>query len=370
VAFDFSFFKKLRLPGISLGEFRASSSKSVGIDIGIYSTKIVQLRYEAERAVLETYGEILNAGYFKNAEGGGFGFLRYREEEVAEMLKDLLRESNVTTKDAVFSIPASASFVTLISFPHVPKKEIDQAVPYEARKYIPIPLAEVILDWQVLETESETGEIDVLLVAVPREVFDKVNRIAKTAEVRMASAEVETFSKVRSLIGRDLIPTAVVNIGYQATTLAVADKAVLRFSYLIDHGSHELTRAVERGLALNSDRAEAVKREAGLSERIEEREITSVIEPLVERLIAEIGRLVSLYNRKAPRKVQRIILAGGGSKLKGLVERLASRIGLEVTRGNPFARLITPAVMQPILRDIGPAFSVAAGLALREMTGR
>ena len=92
--------------------------------------------------------------------------------------------------------------------------------------------------------------------------------------------------------------------------------------------------------------------------------------PLLTTLFGEIERVIDMYNRKAPRKIQRIVLTGGGSQLKGIVEFSATTFGVEVNKGNPFARIVSPPFMQHILREIGPYFSVASGLALRGISIR
>jgi len=363
------FLKKLKLPGFSSDFLRGKPESFVGIDIGMYAAKVVQLKYQKEKAILETYGELLSRGYLKEGGGIGGGFLRYLDADIVSLVKDVIRESNVTAEHAIISVPASSCFVTTISLPYSVKDDIDQAVPYEARKYVPIPISEAILDWDVIETK-EGEAIEVLLVAVPRELIDKFKRIADQVGIKVQAIEVETLSLVRSLMGDDPTPTAIINMGHQSTTLAIIDKARLRVSHSFGRGSQELTRALERGLGVSSERAEEIKKEIGLSERIEEKGITSIIDPLVEVLVEEIQRMIAVYNRKSDRKVQKINLTGGGSNLKGIIDKASTVFGVEVTRGNPFARVATPAFMQPILREIGPDFSVATGLALYEIATR
>lgn len=364
------FLKKIKLPKFSLKLFRRKPSSVIGIDIGTFSTKVVQLKYEGERAILETYGELLNAHYFKEIDGAGANFLTLQDSDIVELLRDLLRESNSTSKDAVLSVPAASSFITLISFPNIPLKEIEQAIPYEARKYIPIPMAEVVLDWDIFEAEFQEDLKEILLVAVPREVIEKFRRVAEGAGIRPLALEAEIMSLIRSLVGSDQTPTALLNIGSLFTTIALIDKGRVRVFHNFNRGSHELTRTLERGLGVSTERAEAIKRETGLSEKMEEREIASVMSPLVDTLFNDVERVLSLYNRRSRRKIQKMYLTGGGSHLKGIVEYAASKFAIEVSHGNPFARVVTPPFMQPLLRDIGPNFAVAVGLALHEITNR
>ena len=341
-----------------------------GVDIGVHSAKVVQLRYEGEKAVLETYGELMAGGYLKSGGGRGGGFLRYPDSEVTELLKDLFRESNISAKDAVFSLPASASFITLVSFPLLPRDEIEKAIPFEARKYVPIPTAETILDWDIVDISEEKKTTLVLLIAVPQEIVEKVKRIASLTGISLRAMEIETFCLIRSLLGQDPLPTALINLGHQSTNLMLVDRGRLRVSHSFDHGSQSLTRALEQGLGISQERAEVIKKEIGLSERVEEREITSVTAPLLETLFTEIERIIVLYNRKAERKIQRAVLTGGGSNLKRIIDFASTKLGIEVARGNPFARVVTPAFLQPTLREIGPSFAVATGAALREIATR
>lgn len=351
--------------------FEGKPVRVAGIDVGTYSTKVVQLRYEKEWAVLETYGELLNEGYLTEAETTGVGFLRFSDENIATLIADVLKESRVTAKEVVFSMPAASSFVTTIPFPRAAKGEIAEAISYEARKYIPIPASEVVLDWEIIESdESDEKTIRVLIAAVPKDVVEKFQRLAGLLQLKLRALEIETFSSVRALIRQEMAPTAIINLGHQFTTIAITDWGRLRVSNSLAYGAGQLTQALERGLNVSAARAETIKREVGLSEKIEEQEIVSIIVPFLETMFSEIERIIELYNRRASRHVKKVDLTGGGSNLKGIVDFVASRLGVEVTRGNPFGRVTTPLFIQPILREIGPSFSVAVGAALHEITAR
>jgi len=363
---DIPFLKKLSLP--EGGLFTHKPANIVGIDIGTFSTKVVQLKYEKERGILETYGELLNESYF--AENPGSSLIHRSDTEIVTVVQEILKEANVTTKEAVFSIPAGSSFITTIQFPHMLESELKEAIPFETRRYIPIPVSEVVLDWEVLGPTEDREKLDILLIAVPRETVEKFKRVSEQSGLRMRSLEVETFSLVRSLGAGDLTPTMYINLGHLTSAIAMADKGRLRVSHSFARGSSELTKILSRSLGVTKERAESVKREVGMSEKMEEKEIASVISPFIEVLFLEVERFLSIYNRKAPRTIQKINLTGGGSNLKGIVEYAVSKFGIEVTRGNPFSQVVAPAFMQPTLREIGPGFSVAVGLALHELTSQ
>lgn len=360
------FLKKFTLPDLDL-KFIKPVSSFVGIDIGGSSIKVLELKKEKDRAVLETYGELKTAGYFKHGGVGG-GVLRYLDSEIAEAVSDVLKESNVGTAAANFSIPATSAFITLFELPRLKLEDIQSAIPFEAKKYIPVSLSEVSIDWEIID-EKDQDKVRVLLVAVPNDVINKFKRVAELAHLGIQALEVDSFSLARSLVGRDKAVTMIINIGAPSTTMVIVD-GVLRLSHNIDSGSAEITRVLAQGLSVTPERAEAFKRNIGLSNKPEEKEIADIITPIIDSIFQEASRAMATYTRSHNKKIERIMLAGGGANLYGLVDYTAQTFGVETVKANPFNRVVYPAFMQPILRDIGPAFSVAVGLVLRAISSR
>lgn len=153
---DLSFFKRLlseKIPDL----WQKKGESILGIDMGSSSIKLVQLRKEKERAVLETYGE-LSVGNYANVDVGRAAILSM--DKTSEMLKDLLVESGAKAKSAVVSISLKSSFVTMMTLPKMSDKELAESVPYEARRYIPIPISEVEMDWWVVpQGFSTSGDV-------------------------------------------------------------------------------------------------------------------------------------------------------------------------------------------------------------------
>lgn len=359
------FFKKFQFPRLDFYS-AFGGARFVGIDVGSDAVKVVQLRKDRERAVLETYGELKTARYFERGAAGRF--TGRSDREIVALLSDVMREANVTARRAVFGIPATSSFITVVRFPLLSRGEIEAAIPFEAKKYIPIPLAEVAVDWEVIEEDEEARRVSVLLVAVPHEEVAKFKRISSLAGIELEAVEVESFSLARSLAGSERGVVAIIHVGAVVTTITVVDRRQVRMSHNFGRGSQEITSALASGLGLTAERAETVKRDVGLSERPEDQEVVQAIAPLVDSMLTDLERAMANYNRTASRKVERIILAGGGASLAGLVDRTAKRFGLETTIGNPFARTVFPAFLQPVLRGIAPNFAMAVGLALRGIT--
>ena len=349
------------------------SGSFLGIDIGASSIKVVQLKKEKERAVLETYGELALSKY-ANAEAGKP--VKMLETKLVEALKDLIRESQISAKRAYVSIPLRNSFLTTFELPELSESELKSSVPYEARKYIPIPLSEVVLDWWVLPPRSEDiaqasiGSvkkkfISVLLAAVPREVIARHDLIIKESGLEIEAYEIETFALGRSILRHDLGTLMVMDIGASSTKMAIVDAGAARLAHSIDKGSSEFTFALSQAMNINFERAEILKRENGILHKPESEGVASIIEPLAEYIANEGERFLLSWKRHGGKEISRVVLGGGGALLKGIEDFFVKKFGVEVNVANPFSRVVYPAFLEPTLKEIGPSFINAVGAALK-----
>lgn len=344
----------------------------LGVDIGTSSIKIIQLKKEKEKAILETYGEIAT-GPYANLKVGQVSKLS--EDAIAEALKDVLKEANAKARTASVAIPLKSSFVTIVNLPFSLDKDISEIIQIEARRYIPVPISEVEIDWWMLPEGLEKN-IDedekrkftrVLLVAIHKDIINIYKDIISKVNLKAKAYEIESFSMIRSCLGRESSPVAVVDFGASTTKLAVVDYGVMRASYSINHGSQDLTLALSRSLNIDFGRAEEMKREIGLSDLPEHKDVIAVIEPVLDYVFSEANRFVKDFQKKYHRSVGKIILTGGGSLLKGLLDFTVKRFTLEVELADPFAKVEYPLFLSKALKGIGANFSIAIGLALREL---
>lgn len=359
--------------------FWAKDQGIVGVDIGSSSIKIVQLKKEKEQAVLETYGELATGPY---ANGSVGQVVKLSENVVAGMLKDLVKEAGVNAKEAAVSIPVKDSLVTTIKLPLVPEKEMDEVVRFEARKYIPVPLTEVDLDWWILQPEKQGGAedeeeeeeeeletkkevVEVLLVAIHKEMVQKYQTILSKAGFKIKLFEIEIFSTWRSTMFRQATPVMIIDLGASATKISVIDNGLLRSSHTIDRGAQALTNAISKSLKISFERAEEMKQQIGLSPKPEYAELVRVMDSVLGFTFSESKQFMLNYRRKYENSVGQVILTGGGALLKGVVDMAVKNLGVEVVLTDPFNKTEYPPFLQEALKDIGPSFSNAVGLALR-----
>ena len=184
-------FKKFLEAGLNLFKI-GSSSSVIGVDIGSSSIKVVQLRKKGAKAILETYGAI-SLGPYADTEAGQVTNLP--TPRLGEALADLIKESGVTTKDGALSIPSSASLIFLIEIPNkINESELSKIVPMEARKYIPIPISEVSIDWWVIPSREELNKErsdqdrefkkEILVVATRNDVVNKYQTLLQITNLQ------------------------------------------------------------------------------------------------------------------------------------------------------------------------------------------
>lgn len=361
-------------------KFAKPVNSIVGIDIGTSSIKAVQLKRESAKIVLETYGE-LALGSYGDSEPGKVATLT--PEVIAKAIGDLLRESNVTTKSATISIQSQATLIFILTIPHVSDAELASLIPNEARKYIPVPLAEVSLDWYVVPekvtyteeaaatTAAQNGEtvrkmMEIVVVAVRNETLSQYKQITEKSALDVRGEEIEVFSTIRSVFHREITPTLLIDFGASTTKVAVVEYGVVRAHHVINRGALFTTESLARTLNIKFDKAEELKRQVGMVDTPGQESAVESIRASTQYVINEIQTALLEYERNSHKSVTKIILCGGGSGMPGFKEKIAADFGVETVHGFSFAKAEAPEFMRPALEKAGPTFSVAMGLALKD----
>lgn len=346
----------------------------LGIDVGSSSIKVVQLRRERGVAVLETYGE-LALGPYSGVEIGRATSLS--SEKLGGALIDVIREANVTSKNAGLAIPFSSSLVSVIKMPAVDEDQLKGMVPIEARKYIPVPIAEVTLDWFVVPDSVEIGaapnapgapvkRVDVLLAAIHNETIAKYKSIVAAAGIVASFLEIEIFSTVRAALDHGVAPVVVIDFGAATTKVYIVERGIVRESHIVNRGSQDITNAMAKTLSLSTARAEELKRSEGL-QGTSNKQVAEAAMLTLDYIFSEINRVILTYEQRSSKNVSRVVLAGGGAALKGLLSFAQGRLSVDATLADPFGKTQAPAFLLDVLKEAGPIFTVATGVALRKL---
>ncbi|MFH1462400.1 MAG: type IV pilus assembly protein PilM [bacterium] len=343
--------------------------KFLGIDIGTSYIKIMEISRFGHRRKLENYGclcsSVLYQTSFRTFEKNT---LLLSSQDIAKAIKAIVQEAKIKTRQAIFSIPDFSTFFTSFELPPMTREELPQAVRYEAKLHVPMPLGEVTLDWQVIGGEisnNKKSSLRVLLVAVPNEVINQYREIAAMAGLELVALEAEVFGLIRSLIDKDDKDTLIIiDIGAQSTSCNVIDKRVLKLSHSFDMSGNELTKVISQGLSIGTEEAEELKQKQGLifDQNSKTREI---LLPLIDVILRETEQVVNKFSVQKERAVQKIILAGGSALLPGLKEYFSEQLKKEVIIADPFTKVFYPPILEKALKKMGPGYAIAVGMSLR-----
>ncbi|MBD3238844.1 MAG: type IV pilus assembly protein PilM [Candidatus Moranbacteria bacterium] len=343
-----------------------AQNEAVGIDIGTSAIKAVHL-------------DISNRPTFKN-----FAIARLKKgsiqtsnqiiagKQISNILSFALAKSNIKCKSASFSVPNFSTFISFVTIPKVDKEQLPARLEQEAKKFIPVPLSEVSLGWEIirdrnqkkfLEMNSGGKTMKILIMAISNDTISKYETIAKGSKLNLTSIEAETMSLIRCLIGgADRKNTILIlDIGSRICNILVVSRGYLKGSRNIDVGGGDITKAISRSLGVDMVRSEALKKEGGL----EDSRIKDLIKPVLGRIAQESKRMIQTYNQKNPNNpVQKVLSAGGTAKLKGFEAFLKQELSLPIHPGDPWSQINFSSEQEPILRSFQDELAVSIGSAL------
>ncbi len=341
------------------------SKKCLGIDIGVASIKVVELSAFGKKRKLENYAEfcIPEKSAIKSFKGDKVIFL---SDETPDVLQAILRSSGIKEKKAAFSIPDFSTFFTSFNLPPMSKEEAPQAIEFEARHHIPIPLSEVTFDWQILQKKKTFPglALKVLLVAVPNRILASYQKMANLSKLELKGMEAEVFGLIKSSLPKEKIkePICLVDIGWQSTTISIIEEETLRLSHSFDISSNALSKAISSELKVSIEEAENLKRKYGLDPK--RKDVAQILALELNSLALEIEKTCQNFYQSEGKKISLIILAGGTASLFGLKEYLESRTKKSIQIADPFSSVSFPVDLRSRLKELGPSFAVALGVAL------
>jgi len=358
----------------------------VGLDIGTDFIRAAQVKQSGSGIVLTAYGSVSMP----------FGAVVEGEivdpEAVSGALKDLWKRMGIRTKDVSIGVSNQKVVVRLIDLPFMEHDELAGAIQYQAQDYIPIPIEEAIIDFQIIGdymTPADEHMMEVLLVAAQRDMIGAAVSAVEGAGLRLSQVDVTAFALVRALLGtssgwlsdEDETPgeaLGVVHISSGLTNIAVVERGIPRFTRVSSLAGNQFTQAIANVLNLTFDEAEALKIRAGLPSIDAPEEITDgadaqliqtaqdALEREANKFIAEVRRSLDYYLTQATQagNIRRIYLTGTGSQLKNLSSYLEKGLQTSVVLGDPLSQIqASGAVEQAIIADrMGCA--AAIGLAL------
>ncbi|MDD3190411.1 MAG: pilus assembly protein PilM [Candidatus Pacebacteria bacterium] len=367
------------------------SASFFGIDLGTTGIKVVHLAYENDRVTLKNYVS-LEAEKKINPDGSiTKRNIQALDQDTTESMQTIIESAGVANNKVAMSVPASSTFSSIITLPKMPEDQIENAVNYEARQYIPISVDEVVFGWSVISgsgkdkivlksgkhagkkeerkaapMSSSGGEkTRVLLIAIPKEISAKYMKIANEFNLDLIALETESFSLARSLVGKKEGVFVVIDLGYKMTSITIIDDGLVTESHSISSvGGEEFTKVISHSFGVNEKRADVLKKEIGISPSATDKKVYEVISPILSIVVSEVKKNEEAYMRTNGKKINGVVLTGGSSLMPGLGEYIANELKIPVEMGNPFKMISYNKILDDKLEKIAPHYAVAVGLAL------
>ncbi|OIP55697.1 hypothetical protein COU24_01230 [Candidatus Kuenenbacteria bacterium CG10_big_fil_rev_8_21_14_0_10_39_14] len=398
-----------------------SKKSYLGVDLGTSAIKMVELQNKGGRAVLVTYGYVEQSTDIIRASSVEM------ENKIVAIIKSIYHNSRMNSKRVIAALPSFSVFSSIISLPRMNKKDLAQAVKWEAKKFIPLPIEEMTLDWKIASSQfelkkklkqkaveeekaasqeinhknnsvNEAGDkqafsfaglfrkdkkettelaqekkekgdnLKVLLTAAPKKIVERFIRIFKAADLELLSLETEAFALERSLVAGDPAPIMIIDIGAVSSDVTIIDNSIPILTRSIDVGGSAITKAVMTSLNVDLSRAEQFKRDIGFSV-LGPSDLPDIIKSTLNPIINEVKYSLDIYlsQSKHNMSLEKIILTGGSAWLPELVSYLSKLLDVKVIIGDPWDKIVYPLELKPVLSELGPRFAVAVGLAMREI---
>lgn len=340
---------------------------TLGIDIGISTIKAVVLSHKTKPVSLISLGRIASPqpGIISDAE--------LDMEAVSNALKSLVNEVKApSSANVIFSLPESRIFTRVVyDLPYLTDNELTQAIKYAAEEFVPMPIQDVNLNYQVIyrspKKDAQSRTI-VFVVATPKSLVNKYIAILDKADLKPYAIETEMIATTRMLTsGNPYAPTSlIIHMGTTTTNFAIVSEGLIFLTRSIGTGSLALTRTIAQSFDFEIAQAEEYKKVYGLMEDQLEGKLFQTLKPIMEVISNEAKRVIQsheMQNRQRPVKL--VILSGGGAKLPGVIKYFTNNLGLEVQESDPWQGIaVDPNLKSKIMAD-GPSYAIAAGLALR-----
>jgi len=363
-------------------------SESFGLDISDLSLKIVKLKKRGNFWGLVSFGEEkIEPGIIKGGEIKD-------EKRLVEVIKEAIKKvkgKKLKTNYVVASLPEEKAFLQIIQMPRLPEEDLKSAVIYEAENYIPTPIEEVYLDYQIVPpVYNHLDHFDILIAALPKKTIDPYLSSLKLAGLEPKVLEIESLAIARALIKNGITtqPILLIDLGATRTSFIIFSGQSLRFTTSIPVSSTSFSEIISKNLGVTLAEAERLKIKHGLEEKIkikigdektnlkkERGKIFEALIPALIDLIQQIKKYLDYYQTHASHEhlppdgkgVSKILLCGGGANLKGLPELLSLKLKIPVEIGNPWVNILIKEKKEvpELSYEESLKYTTALGLALR-----
>lgn len=316
-----------------------------GLDIGFSSMKVMQIEWENKQPTVIGYGV---GGFDSSAIKDG---VIMNHESIAKSALDLFKNAlvgDITTRRVAITVPASRTFSRVMKLPKLTNNEIEEAVKSETEQYIPVPIENLYLDYDVISRTEK--EIELFAVAIPKIIIDSYMDLAEILGLETVAIESTTAAASRLFMKTNTndIPTVLVDFGSISTDITIFDKTLI-VTGTVPGGGDIFTDTIASTLGVTKQEADVIKIKYGLDFSKKQQEITAALKPFLDKLLKEIMRMMRYYEERygSERKLSQVVTMGGGANMPGMNEYLTERLRLPVSMSDPWDHIKAGKIQLP-----------------------
>lgn len=352
--------------------FEKAPPSLIGLDISSTSVKLLELGQVGHRYRLESYAVVplpANAVEEKNLVD---------VDAVGAAISRAVKRAGTRCKNAAVAVAGSAVITKIISMSAaLSEDELADQLQVEADQYIPYPLEEINMDFQILgPTENNEEMVDVLLAASRSENVDVRVAALELAGLTAKVVDVEAFAmeSAFTLLGHQLPDNgigktiAIIDIGATMTTLSVAHDFNIIYTREQVFGGNQLTQEIQRRYGLSLEEAGLAKKQGGLPDDYE----SEILQPFKDSLGQQVSRAMQFFFSSTQHAtVDHVVLAGGCASIPGTDELVENKLGIPTSVANPFANMsMASRIKQDAINNDAPSLMIACGLAMRRFDAK
>lgn len=359
------------------------SESYVGVDIGGGAIKVVELREEKGRAVLETYGVI--------EQTMDKGTLIDHPDVLRNLLATVMKSARVKSRKVMTALPSPLVFTAILNLTGLSEvdarnpEKLATAIQWEAKKIVPLPLEEMILDWKLIKMEEKGAQaetlsqqdgavkvkgkqmnVQVLLIGAAKVVVKKYQDVFKSLGYELLDLDIESAALSRALLSNDNSIVMIVDIGATDSYISIVKNHIALFERTVNFGGNAISKVFAENLKIDINQADQFKVDLSFSKNENRLKWINIMKDEMKMLINEIRYCINLFAQDTVvgNEVEKIMLTGGVALMPGLTEYLEKQLNMKVIIGDPWVNIVYPDVLKPLVDEIGSRFGISIGLAL------
>jgi type IV pilus assembly protein PilM len=340
----------------------------IGLDIGSNAVKIIQLAPAKKRWKLVNLG-ISHLPPEAIVDGSIIDSMT-----VISVVKELIANQGIKVKNCVSALTGHSVIIKKVNLPVMSEAELAESIQWEAEQYIPFPITDVNIDFQILGTDAEgRGQMEVMLVAVKKDVINDYTNVIKESGLVPVVIDVDSFALENMFeMNYSVAPNeniAIVNIGATITSINILRGGITIFTRAIPAGGNQFTEEIQKALGISFKDAETLKLGGSVS-GIDAEGVPQVVERVSGNVALEVKRSIDFFLGGAPGMfISKIYLSGGCTKTKALPAIIQERTAIPVEMVNPFTNIecSSKKFTMDYIKDVAPSFGVGVGLAMRRV---